>query len=92
LKIELNEEKTLIISAIKSRADFLGAKIRTSTSRTGDTKLLRLKSNLNNRVIKRRMYSQKTLLLVPLEKVTKKLESHSICKIKNFLNREVILT
>lgn len=89
LNVELHTKKTIIISAIKSRAFFLGAFVRTSSSRINDSKTLKYIRKLNNRVVRRMMYTYKTLLLAPLEKIVKSLESQDICKVVDMRNRNV---
>jgi nicotine oxidoreductase len=90
LLLELNIEKTKIISAIKSRVLFLGSHIRISKSSTYDQKR-RINSYMNNgRKIRAKNPIRCILMLAPIEKITKKLAEEGICKIKNFSKREVI--
>lgn len=90
LKLTLNMEKTKITDAEKSRALFLGANIRVNSSRTYDQK--KTERTSKNRIFKARIPVGKILILAPLERITKKLESQGICKIRNFANRDVIPT
>ena len=85
-------EKLIITSAIKLCAFFLGVFVRTSSNRSNGNKNLKYKSKLNNRVVKRRMYTYKTLLLVPLERIVKRLESQGICRVVDMRNSKVIPT
>jgi len=90
LKLELNQEKTLITDIKKSRAKFLGADIRAYHSRTSDTKKTqRIYGGYSRKV---RVPSGKTILLAPLEKLVKKLEEQGTCRIENFALRKIIPT
>lgn len=90
LKLTLNIEKTKITDAVKSRALFLGANIRVNFSRTYDQK--RTEKITKNRIFKARVPVGKVLILAPIERITKKLESQGMCKIRNFAKRDVIPT
>lgn len=90
LKLELNQDKTLITDVIKGRAKFLGAEVRAYHSRTADTKKTeRIYRGYSRKV---RVASGKTILIAPMEKLVKKLEEQGICRIENFALRKIIPT
>jgi len=92
LKLELNVDKTKVTSALKDRAEFLGAQIRTFSSRTFDQKRRKDSYTKDNIKIRARTPVNKILILAPLERITKKLSEQGICKIINFSKRKVIPT
>jgi uncharacterized protein YdcH (DUF465 family) len=92
LNLELNVDKTKITSALKDRAEFLGAQIRVSSSRTCDQKRRKESFTACNIKIRARTPVNKILILAPLERITKKLSEQGICKIINFSKRKVIPT
>jgi len=90
LKIELNEEKTLITDPRKGRANFLGAELRIISSRTFDNKkTTRIYGGGARKV---RVPGNRMIALAPIEKLVKKLEDQGVCKIQNFRKREIIPT
>ena len=90
LKIELNEEKTLITNPRKGRAKFLGAELRIISSRTFDNKkTTRIYKGGTRKV---RVPGNRMIALAPIEKLVKKLEDQGICKIQNFRKKEIIPT
>jgi len=89
LKLELSLDKTKIISAVKSRSQFLGAAIRVITSRTNDTKR-RSSYTKHNRKVKARLPHGQINLFVPLESIVKKLADQGMCNIINFRTRKII--
>lgn len=92
LKIELNEEKTHITSAVRSRAKFLGSEIRGMYSRTNDIKRRVNSRTKTGRLVKARTPQGYIEIFAPIETIVKRLESQGICKIKNFQKREIIPT
>lgn len=92
LKLELNLNKTKITSAIKSRALFLGTQIKVAHNRTHDQKQRNKSRTWIGRLVESRIGLGQIRLLIPLERITKGLESQGICKIRKFKTREVIPT
>lgn len=92
LSLELNMEKTKIVSTKKERASFLGAEFRMHFSRTNDQKVVELKkrSLLSNRLLKKRVPNAGIIALAPLQKIVEGLEEQGVCKIKNFSKRDII--
>lgn len=92
LSLELNMEKTKIVSTKKERASFLGAELRMNFSRTNDQKVIQLKkrSLLSNRLLKKRIPNANIIALAPLQKIVEGLEEQGVCKIKNFSKRDII--
>ena len=90
LKLRLDDKKTKITSATKSRATFLGANIKVNKSRTHDQPRSK-KGKGSCRVVKRYPVGG-IQLLVPLEYLTKKLADQGICRIVDFRNRKIIPT
>ncbi len=88
LYLELNDEKTLVTDVKKKRAHFLGAEIRSLTSRTHHGK--KTTRNYAGGKRKVRVPSGKMIILAPIEKIVKKLEDQGICKVINFANRNII--
>jgi len=80
LKLELNMNKTKIISALNGSVDFLGAHIRISSCCMNDQKRRFVSYNKINKI----------LILAPLERITQILMQYDFCWIKNFSKREVI--
>lgn len=90
LKLILNKEKTKITSALKHRALFLGTNIRISSSRTFDQKRRKNSYTAEGRKVRARQPVGKILLIAPIERIVRRLESQGICKVKNFTKRDVI--
>lgn len=88
LKLEINVEKSLITNAKESRANFLGASIRCYMSRTHDAPVrTRMYKGIKRDV---RVPSYRTIILAPIEAITKKLAEQGMCKIVNFAKRDII--
>lgn len=92
LKLQLNNEKTKITSSTKDRALFLGANIRISSCRIHDQKRRKDSFTSIGRKIRARQPLGKILLLAPIERIVRRLESQGICKVRNFRKRDVIPT
>ncbi len=90
LKIELNEEKTLLTDINKNRVNFLGAEVRIQSSRIKNNKHIVRVYKDNKRKI--RVPGKRTIILAPIEKLVKILADQGICKIKNFNRRDIIPT
>lgn len=90
LKIELNEEKSLITDPRKGRAKFLGAELRIISSRTfHNKKTTRIYKGGTRKV---RVPGNRMIALAPIEKLVKKLEDQGVCKILNLRKRVFIPT
>lgn len=82
LNLELSIDKTKILSAIRSRANFLETEIRATKSRTNDRK--------NTKEIKARLPHGQINLFAPLKIIVKKLADQGICDIIDFRTRKII--
>jgi hypothetical protein len=92
LQLTLNGSKTKVTSALTNRAFFLGAYVRSMTSRTNDQPNRKNSFTNSGRKIRARTPQGYIRCFAPIENIVNKLQEQGICKIINFRNREVIPT
>lgn len=82
LKLKLNMDKTHITNIRKSRAKFLGAEIKTLSSRTSNQKMVKSKTSTSRTALKR-VPNHIIMIMAPLETIAKRLADQGMCRINN---------
>jgi len=91
LRLTLNMDKILTTAADKG-VEFVGAYIKSHTSRTNDQPSRQNSRTSMGRKVRARIRQGNIIAMVPLEKVVKKLESQGMCRIRDFSKRDIIPT